>query len=94
MGFKIGDRVKSLTNDGSGLYYGEYGRIVEFDGCGIPIVRWDEFNETRHGSDGKVEVGHGWYIFRSNVLELVEEVEDFGDLPEASTDAEDILFNL
>lgn len=94
MDFKIGDRVKSLTDDGSGLYYGEYGRVIEVEGYGIPIVRWDEFNPGRHTADGRVENGHGWFVFKRDAVELVEETEDFGDLPEANTDAKDILFGL
>lgn len=94
MDFKIGDRVKSLTDDGSGLHYGEYGRVVEVEGHGAPIVRWDEFNPGRHTADGRVENGHGWFVFKRNAVELVEEVKDFGNLPEANTDAKDILFNL
>lgn len=94
MDFKIGDRVKSLTDDGSALHYGEYGRVVEVEGHGVPIVRWDEFNLGRHTADGRVENGHGWFVFKRSAVELVEEVKDFGNLPEANTDAKDILFNL
>ena len=94
MGFKIGNRVKSLTDDAPGLLYGEYGRVVEVERHGIPIVRWDKFNPGRHTADGRVENGHGWFVFKRDAVELVEEAEDFGDLPEANTDAKDILFGL
>lgn len=94
MDFKIGDRVKSLTDDCYGLYYGEYGRVIEVERDGIPIVRWDEFSPGRHTADGRVENGHGWFVFKRDAVELVEEVEDFGNLPKANTDAKDILFGL
>ena len=94
MDFEIGDRVRSLIDDGSGLYYGEYGTVIEVERHGIPIVRWDEFNQTRHTADERVEYGHGWFVFKRDAVELVEEAEDFGDLPEANTDAKDILFGL
>lgn len=94
MNFKIGDRVKSLTDDGSGLHYGEYGKVIEVQRNGIPIVRWDEFRPGRHTADERVENGHGWFVFKRDAVELVEEVEDFGDMPGANTDAKNILFDL
>ena len=94
MGFKVGDRVRSLISDGDGLRNGELGSVIEINRRGIPIVRWDEFNPVRHSAENRTDYGHGWFIFRCDVVELAEEVDDLGDLPGANTDAKDILFGL
>ena len=94
MAFKIGDRVRSLISDADALHYGELGRVIEVQQFGIPIVRWDDFNPNRHNADRKTENGHGWFIFKLSAVELVEEIEDLGDLPKANIDAKDILFGL
>lgn len=94
MGFNIGDRVRSLIGDEGGLYKGETGTVIDVQGDGIPIVRWDEFNPVRHNADGITDQGHGWFIFRYDAVELVEEADDLGELPEANLNAKDILFGL
>lgn len=94
MGFRVGDRVRSLIGDESGLYKGETGTVIDVQVDGIPIVRWDEFNPTRHSAENRTDQGHGWFIFRSDAVELVEEADDLGELPEANLNAKDILFGL
>lgn len=94
MGFNIGDRVRSLIDDEGGLYKGETGTVIDVQSGGIPVVRWDEFHPVRHSADGRTDQGHGWFIFRYDAVELVEEADDLGELPEANLNAKDILFGL
>lgn len=94
MDFKVGDRVISLINNSSGLHKGELGCVIEVQANGVPIIRWDNFNRNRHSADNRTENGHGWFIFRKDAVELVQEMVDLGDLPEANMDAKNILFGL
>ena len=74
-----GDRVISLIDDFPGLELGECGTYVGTDVYGNYLnIRWDKFNDKRHDGDGEVETGHGWFVDRSSVQCVVE---DLGELP-------------
>lgn len=93
MDFKIGDRVRSLVDDHDGLEMGELGTVINIDSY-IPVIRWDEFNPVRHNEGGLTEDGHGWYIFGLDEIELVNDIEDLGDIPEADVSSVDVLLGV
>lgn len=93
MRFKVGDRVVSMIKDGDGLIEGELGTVIDVNGF-CPIIRWDDFNPTRHAADGLTEAGHGWYIFDTDDIELVNDIEDFGDIPEVDIGSVDVLLGV
>lgn len=93
MRFKVGDRVVSMLKDGDGLMEGELGTVINTNGF-CPIIRWDDFNPNRHDAEGLTEKGHGWYIFDTDDIEFVNDVEDLGDIPEVDIGSVDVLLGV
>lgn len=78
--FKIGDRVCCIQSYQGGIFPGDCGVVMCYDGIGRAGVNVDGYREERHSLKGRVEDGHGWYVPES-LLELEKIDVDFGELP-------------
>lgn len=84
-GFRLGDLVMLCVpkdSDG-GVYFGETGVVVDFDGSSRIGVRWDKFSGAKHNCSGKCENGHGWYVCPSDLEHRFPESEAF-DIEDSS----------
>lgn len=78
--FKIGDRVRCISDYGEGATVGDTGTVVGGDGSWAVYVEWDESRSCRHDCGGRCADYHGWNVPEGN-LEVFYEVEDLGSLP-------------
>lgn len=78
--FIIGDRVRCIESYQYGIFPGECGVIVKYDYLGRAGVRLDNYLQKRHGLQGLVEHGHGWWV-PEQCLDYEAVPQDFGELP-------------
>lgn len=94
MKFKTGDRVRinqKWTHIGT-VSQTDVGTVQLHDGCGSYYIRWDDYDIRKHDNGGRCEGGHGWIVNEKYLIPAT--IDDLGELPEANTNAKNILFDL
>lgn len=94
MEFKIGDRVRI---DPKFVHIGvvsqeDVGTIQSHNGANSYYIRWDGYDTRKHTNCGRCESGHGWIVREKYLIPAT--IDDLGELPEANTNAKNILFDL
>lgn len=78
--FNIGDRVRCIESYQDGIFPDECGVIMGYDFQGRAGVKLDNYHKKRHGLQGTVERGYGWWV-PERCLTYEMAIQDFGELP-------------
>lgn len=68
--YEVGDRVVYTGTDWEHPEYidrGETGTVVELYPGSVGVC-WDKKDNNRHDCDGNCPRGHGWYVYKKEVM--------------------------
>ena len=85
MGFRIGDRVRAITDIDGVIKEGDIGTVVNVNQFNAG-VRWDIPRYRMHDAGGDCERGYGWYVLERLMEHYISEEDD----PEIGLDAVEI----